>query len=74
MAFNVSIKKMGKDSRGKLQGKLVSQKGNQFIEKIPTWNNAEFSPMFTANITDLALTFTFVHINGAVLVKQNEMK
>jgi hypothetical protein len=74
MAFNVYIKKLGNDSIGKLQGKLVYQKENQFIEQISVWNNEEFSPMFTANITDLALTITFVHINGAVLAKQNEMK
>ncbi|KGJ89964.1 hypothetical protein [Thalassotalea sp. ND16A] len=74
MAFNVYWEKLGKDSIGKLQGKLVYQKEQQFIEKISIWNNAEFSPMFTANITDFALTFTFLNINGAVLVKQNEMK
>ncbi|MEW6999729.1 hypothetical protein AADZ86_18710 [Colwelliaceae bacterium BS250] len=74
MAFNVYIKKLGQDAIGKLQGKLVYQKEKQFIEKITVWNNAEFSPMFTANITDLSITFTFVDINGAVLVKQNEMK
>jgi hypothetical protein len=74
MAFNVDIKKLGKDSIGKLEGKLIYQKEKKFIEKITIWNNVEFSPLFTANITDLALTFTFVHINGAVLTKQNEMK
>ncbi len=75
MAFNVDMKKkLGKDSIGKLQGKLVYQIDKQFIEKITIWNNAEFSPMLTANITDLTLTFTFVHINGSVLAKQNEMK
>ncbi len=74
MAFNVHIKKLGKDAIGKLQGKLVYQKDKQFIEKITIWNNADFSPMFTANITDLALTFTFLHIDGAILAKENEMK
>lgn len=74
MAFSVDIKKLGKDSIGKLQGELLYQKEKQYIEKITIWNNAEFSPMLTANITDLVLTFTFVHINGAVLAKQNEMK
>jgi hypothetical protein len=74
MAFNVYMKKLGKDSIGKLQGKLFYQKEKQFIEKITIWNNAEFSPMFTANITDLSLTFIFLNINGAVLAKQNEMK
>ncbi|MBL4941407.1 MAG: hypothetical protein JKY81_07030 [Colwellia sp.] len=74
MAFNVYLKKLGKDSIGKLQGKLIYQKEHEFIEKILIWNNTEFSPMFTANITDLAITFTFVHINGSILAKKNEMK
>lgn len=74
MAFNVHIKKLGKDSNGKLQGTLTYQKEKQYIEKISIWNNEDFSPMLTANITDLALTFTFLNINGAVLAKQNEMK
>ncbi|KGJ95933.1 hypothetical protein [Colwellia psychrerythraea] len=74
MAFNVNINKLGKDSRGKLQGKLVYNKEQQFIEKITIWNNAEFSPMFTASITDLTITITFLQINGAVLLKQNDMK
>jgi hypothetical protein len=74
MAFNVYLKKLGKDAIDKLQGELIYQKDNQFIEKISIWNNAEFSPMFTAKITDLAISFTFSYINGAVLTKQNEMK
>ncbi len=74
MAFNVHLNKLGEDSMGKLQGQLTYQKENQFIEKISIWNSADFSPMFTANITDLAINFTFSHINGAVLAKQNEMK
>ena len=74
MAFNVNLKKLGEDAIGKLQGQLIYQKDNQFIEKISIWNNAEFSPMFAAKITDFAITFTFLHINGAVLTKQNEMK
>jgi hypothetical protein len=74
MAFNVHLKKLGDDSVGKLKGQLIYQKDKQFIEKISIWNNADFSPMFTANITDLAISFTFFHINGAVLAKENEMK
>jgi hypothetical protein len=74
MGFNVKLTKLGKNSVGKLQGKLIYQKDKQFIETIYIWNNTEFSPMFTANITELSITFTFSNINGAVLVKQNEMK
>jgi len=74
MGFNVHLNKLGKDSIGKLQGKLIFKRDEQFIEKILIWNNAEFSPMFTANITDLAITLTFLQIKGAVLFKQNELK
>jgi len=73
MSFNVHLKKLGKDAVGKLQGKLIYQKENQFIEEILIWNNDEFSPMLTAKITDLSITFTFMHINGSVLTKKNEM-
>jgi hypothetical protein len=74
MAFNVHFAKLGKDSVGKLQGQLVYKRDSQFIQQITIWNNEEFSPMLTANITDLEIIFTFSHINGAVLIKQNEMK
>ena len=74
MAFDVHLKKLGEDSVGKLQGQLSYQKDNQFIEKISIWNNEEFSPMFTAKITNLNINFTFLYINGAVLAQQNEMK
>ena len=74
MEFNVHIKKLGQDSVGKLQGKLRYHKEKAFIEKITVWNNTEFSPMFTANITDFIITFTFLQIKDAVLTYQNEMK
>jgi len=74
MGFNVYIKKLGEDAIGKLQGELTYQKEQKFIEKISVWNNADFSPMFAAKITDLAITITFLQINGAVLTKQNEMR
>lgn len=74
MEFNVYWEKLGYDSNGKLQGKLYYQQQNEFIEKIVIWNNDEFSPLFTASINELQVTFSFLHINGAVLPKQTEMK
>ena len=74
MAFDVSLKKLGEDSNGKLKGQLVYKKDEQFIEKISIWNNADFSPMLTAIITDLAITFIFIQVDGSVLSKKNEMK
>jgi hypothetical protein len=73
MAFDVYLEKLGEDSIGKLQGELVYKKDEQYIQQISVWNNAEFSPMFTAKITDLNITLTFVHIDGAILAKQNKM-
>ena len=74
LAFDVHLERLGKDSIGKLTGKLIYQKQKQFIEKITIWNNADFSPMLTANITDLIMSFTFLDINGAVLIKQNKLE
>ena len=45
-----------------------------FIDTISIWNREDFSPVLSANITDLMVTFSFIEINGAVLNKQNEMK
>lgn len=74
MRFSVELKKLGKDAIGKLQGELIYRKDDAFIETITIWNKAPFSPMFTANITDLKIIFTFTHIDGAVLTKKNEMQ
>jgi len=74
MRFNVYLSKLGEDSIGKLQGSLSYNKQLAFIEKITIVNNEEFSPMFSANITDLSLTFTFVSINNDILPKQHNME
>lgn len=74
LAFNVNWKKLGKDAIGKLQGQLTYQKEQQFISKISIRNSEDFSPMFTAKITDLNVIFSFIQINDAVLAKSNEMK
>lgn len=69
-AFQVTMKKLGEDAAGKLSGVLSYNKHHEFIEKITITNNAEFSPMFSANITDIELTFEFIKINDAVLPMQ----
>lgn len=73
MAFNVRLKKLGEDAIGKLQGQLTYQKDGQFIDTITIWNSANFSPMFTADISDFVMTMSFIQIDGAVLPKQHEM-
>lgn len=74
LGFAVNWQKLGKDSIGKLQGQLTYQLEKQFIDTISIYNRAAFSPMFSANITDLMVTFRFIAINGAVLSEQNEIK
>jgi hypothetical protein len=74
MSFNVRLPKMGKDSVGKLKGNLSYNKEHEFIEKITIVNKAEFSPLFSANITDLLLTFSFIQINNSVLPHRQDME
>ncbi|WP_440876561.1 hypothetical protein [Thalassotalea sp. PLHSN55] len=73
MGFKVSLKKLGDDAIGKLDGELLYHKKHQFIEQITINNNAEFSPLFTANITELTLSFYFTHIDGSILPLQQDM-
>ena len=74
MNFNVYVKKLGEDSKGKLTGILFYNKEQEFIDEITITNNAEFSPMFTASISELLLTFNFVKIDNAILPKQNKLQ
>jgi len=67
------IKRLGDDAIGKLEGEISYNKKQAFIEQIAIVNNAEFSPIFSANISELKLTFNFVKINNAVLPKQQDM-
>jgi len=67
------IKRLGDDAIGKLEGFISYDRNNAFIEQIEIVNNAEFSPIFSANISDLKLTFNFVKIDNAILPKQQEM-
>lgn len=72
--FNVTLSQLGKDSMDKLQGTLAYNKQLAFIENIIIENNAEFSPIFSSNITDFKLTFTFININDHILPKQHDME
>ena len=74
MTFNVHLKKLGEDAVGKLKGELAFHKKDAFIERVTIWNKAEFSPMFSAKITDLSITFNFLQINNSVLPESNEME
>lgn len=73
MNFDVSIAKLGDDAKGKLKGKLRYHKQLAFIEQISIVNNAEFSPLFSANITDFKMSFNFTNINDNILLKQQAM-
>jgi len=72
--FKVYLSKLGEDAKGKLQGVLSYNKQVQFIESITIINTADFSPMFSAKISDLKLSFTFISINNKVLPKQQELQ
>lgn len=73
-SFKVYLSQLGDDAQGKLQGTLIYNKQFEFIEEISIVNNADFSPVFSANISELALTFNFIHKDGAILPQQNKLQ
>ena len=72
-SFNVYLDKLGKEAKDKLRGKLLYHKDKDFIEKITIVNKAPFSPVFSANIEDLTLTFQFIEKNGQILPVKHEL-
>lgn len=74
MNFKVKLAKLGSDSEGKLDGELLFNKQDEFIEEIKVTNNADFSPMFSASISELLITFHFMKIDDAILPKANNLK
>ncbi|WDD97872.1 hypothetical protein [Thalassomonas actiniarum] len=74
LGFQVHMEKLGDDAEGKLAGSLSYSKQHQYIETITIVNNAEFSPMFSATISELMLSLHFIKLNEAVLPQQIEMR
>ena len=59
LAFDVHMPRLGDEAIGKLAGKLVFNKERQYIENITVVNTDEFSPMFSATISDFKAVFEF---------------
>ena len=73
MRFSLTLDKLGIDSKEILQGTLDFNQIQQFIEKVTIINLAEFSPMFSATISELSVTFSFIKIDQAILPKEHKM-
>ena len=69
--FNVYLKRLGEENSKKLQGMLTYDKEHKFIEQLVITNNDAFSPVFSAEITDFKLTFSFIKIEESVLPYQS---
>ena len=74
MNFDVFLNRLGDDASSKLQGNLLYNKQQQFIETLTITNKEEFSPIFSATIDDFKLTFTFTQINEQVLPYRQDME
>ena len=74
LAFNVHIEKLGDDAIGKLDGLLTFDKQNHYIDTIRVTNNEEFSPMFSAAISDFKLTLKFTELEDAILPVEASME
>jgi hypothetical protein len=74
MGFQVTLSQFGGSTKGKLDGLLSYNKQDGFIETIIITNNTEFSPMFSAVINELRLTFSFIKIDDAVLFREHTLQ
>lgn len=74
MHFDVYLKKLGDDAKGKLRGTLTFNKNQRFIERMVIENTQEFSPVFSANIAEFKLSFDFININEHILPQQQDMQ
>ena len=72
-SFDVYLSQLGEEATESLQGSLIFMKDRQFIETIEISNKGEFSPLFSAEITDFKLTFRFLKIDTAILPQQNDL-
>ena len=74
LGFKVKhLKRLGNDATGKLVGTLVFNKQEAFIEHIAITNNDVFSPVFSAKIEQIRLSFSFTHIDDAILPLETTM-
>ena len=74
ISFQVTLSQFGDETKGKLDGLLSYNKQGAFIETITITNNAPFSPMFSASINELNLTFSFTQIDDAILFREHALK
>lgn len=73
LQFNVKLSQFDDESLEKLNGYLQYNKKQAYIEKIVIINQAPFSPIFSANISDFKLSFSFIRLNNSILENQQRM-
>lgn len=74
VGFRVRLDEFGDDAQSKLQGTLLYSKQQDYIETITISNSDEFSPMFSASISELELSFNFIKLSDVVLPQKIEMQ
>lgn len=73
-SFKVGYSRFGEDATSKLDGILIFDKKNHFVKSLEIINNENFSPMFSADIDELKLTFKFIKIKDAILPLNHTMR
>lgn len=71
--FAVYLSQLGAEASQHLQGSLIFNKQQRYIESIEITNTASFSPLFSAEIKEFKLTLDFIKIDAAVLPARQEL-
>lgn len=72
-SFAVYLSRLGAEASQHLQGSLIFNKQQHYIESIEIVNTASFSPLFSADIKQFKLTLSFIKIDAAVLPQRQEL-
>lgn len=72
-SFGIASSQFDKDATKYLRGLIVFDKRRLFITSLEINNIKTFSPVFTAKISDFKLTYHFIKIDDAILLKQRDL-
>ena len=73
MGFDVLIERLGDEAQENLNGVLVYNKQENFLQQVRINNDEPFSPMFMVDISQFNLTMNFFKVDNAVLPQEFRM-
>jgi len=71
--FAIGLSKLGEDASKSLSGHLLYDKQQGFIREITVTNHQDFSPIFSATISDFKMTLSFIKKQQWILPSEHKL-